>query len=136
VPDCYRFLTPRGHGEPGCQAVRIEGVTIEDIVIVGVAAVCVFVAVLVLMLRLSARRQPGPRNPGGRYGPRMHRDRPLVATAAPPHARVPGEWEERAASFGPEQDEEYGGAPGYGRPPGYGPPPLWTEPPYGPPGWR
>ncbi len=68
--------------------------TIEDIVIVGVAAVCVFVAVLVLMLRLSARRQPGPQNPGGRYGPRMHRDRPLVATAAPPHARVPGEWAE------------------------------------------
>jgi hypothetical protein len=49
-------------------------VTIEDIVIVGVAAVCVFVAVLVPMLRLSARRQPGPQNPGGRYGPRMHRE--------------------------------------------------------------
>jgi hypothetical protein len=74
VPDCYRFLTPRGHGEPGRQAVRIEGVTIEDIVIVGVAAVCVFVAVLVPMLRLSARRQPGPQNPGSRYGPRMHRE--------------------------------------------------------------
>jgi hypothetical protein len=49
-------------------------VTIEDIVIVGVAAVCVFVAVLVPMLRLSARRQPGPQNPGGHYGPRMHRE--------------------------------------------------------------
>ena len=102
--------------------------------IVGVAAVCVFVAVLVPMLRLSAPRQPGPQNPGGRYG--MYRDRPLVVTAVPPHARVPGEWEERAASFGPEEHEQYGGAPGYGRPPGYGPPPRWTEPPYGPPGWR
>jgi hypothetical protein len=74
VSDCYRCLTPRGHREPGRQAVRIEGVTIEDIVIVGVAAVCVFVAVLVPMLRLSARRQPGPQNPGGHYGPRMHRE--------------------------------------------------------------
>ena len=136
---------PYGHGEPGRPPVRIEGVaqsapppdvTLEDIVIIGVAAICVFVAVLVLMLRLSARRQPGPKHPGGRHGSRMRRDRPLVATAAPPHARVPGEWEERAASFGPEEDEEYGGAPGYGHPPGYGPPPLWTESPYDPPGWR
>jgi GntR family transcriptional regulator/MocR family aminotransferase len=121
---------PRGHGEPGRPAFRIEGVmTVEDIVIIGVAAVCVFVAVLVLMLRMSARRQPGSQNLRGPYGPRMHRDRRLVATATPPQAHGPGRWEERAWSFGPEEGEEYGGAPGSGRPPGYGPPPLWTEPP-------
>src|SRR5271169_1519350 len=46
---------PRGHGEPGRPAVRIEGVmTIKDSVIIGVAAICVFVAVLVLVLRMSA----------------------------------------------------------------------------------
>jgi subtilisin family serine protease len=109
------------------------GMTLEDIVIIGVAAVCVFVAVLVFVLRISSRRRPGPRNP---YAPRMLRDPRLVATATPTYARVPGEWEERAASFGPQEDEEYGGALGYGRPPGYGPPPLWTEEPYDPPGWR
>jgi hypothetical protein len=73
---------PHGHGEPGRPPVRIEGVwlvsavasrpppdvTLEDIVIIGVAAICVFVAVLVLMLRWSARRQPGPKHPGGRHG--------------------------------------------------------------------
>ena len=106
--------------------------SIEDIVIIGVAAICVFVAVLVLMLRLSARRQPGSQHPRGLYGPRMHRDRPLVATAAPPHARVPGRCEEDATSFGPQEGEEHGGTAGYGRPSGYGPPPLWTESP----GWR
>ena len=106
--------------------------TIENSVIIGVAAICVFVAVLVLTLRMSARRQPGSQHPRGPYGPRMHRDRRLVATAGPPHGHVPERWEERAASFGPQEDEEYGGAPGYGRPSGYGPPPLWTEPP----GWR
>jgi len=112
------------------------GMTVEDIVIIGVAAVCVFVAVLVLMLRMSSRRQLGSQNRRGPYGPRMHRDRRLVATATPPQARGPGRWEERAWSFGPEEGEECGGAPGSGRPPGYGPPPLWTEPPYDPRGWR
>jgi GntR family transcriptional regulator/MocR family aminotransferase len=145
---------PRGHGEPAPPAVRIEGVwpgprgrrhggraghpsrgglsmgmTLEDIVIIAVAAVCVFVGVLVLVLRMSAQRRAGTSHP---YGPRMHRDRPLVPTATPSHARVPGRWEERAWSFGPQEDEEYDGAPGYGRPAGYGPPPLWNEPH----GWR
>ncbi|MGH3236620.1 MAG: hypothetical protein ACRDOH_25870 [Streptosporangiaceae bacterium] len=87
--------------------------TLEEIVITGVAVVCVLVTVLVLVLRMSSRRRPGP-----------------------PHAGGPGRWEERAWSFGPEEDEEYGGAPGHGRPAGYGPPPLWTESPYDPPGWR
>ena len=105
----------------------VASMTIEEIVITGVAVVCVLVAVLVLVLRMSPWRRPGPRG---------HRDRRLVAVAAPPHARGPGRWEERAWSFGPEEDEEYGGASGYGRPPGYGPPPLWTESPYDPPGWR
>ncbi|MGZ4435683.1 MAG: MocR-like pyridoxine biosynthesis transcription factor PdxR, partial [Trebonia sp.] len=135
-PSAARLLPvpyPGGHGEPGRPAARIEGVmTIEDIVIIGVAAICVFVAVLVFALRMSAQRQPGSQHPRGPYGPRMYRDRRLVATAAPPHGHAPERWEERAASFGPQEDEEYGGAPGYGRPSGYGPPPLWTEPP----GWR
>ena len=111
------------------------GMTLEDIVITGVAAVCAFVAVLVLMLRMSSRRRSGPKNPRNLYGPRMLRDRPPVATAST-HARGPGGWEERAWSFGPKEDEDYGEALGYGRPPGYGPPPLWTEAPYDPPGWR
>ena len=102
------------------------GMTLEDIVIIGVAAICVFVAVLVLVLRMSAQRRAATSHP---YGPLMHRDRPLVLTATSPHARVPGRWEERAWSFGPQEDEEDGGAPGYGRPAGYGPPPLWNEPP-------
>jgi hypothetical protein len=105
------------------------GMTLEDIVIIVVAAICVFVAVLVLVLRMSAQRRAATSHP---YGPRMHRDRPLVPTATSPHARVPGRWEERAWSFGPQEDEEYDGAPGYGRPAGYGPPPLWNEPH----GWR
>lgn len=87
--------------------------TLEEIAITGIAAVCVFVAVLVFVLRMSSRRRPGA-----------------------PHGRGPGRWEERAWSFGPDEDEEYGGAAGDGRPPGYGPPPLWTESPYDPPGWR
>jgi hypothetical protein len=135
---------PPGQGEPGRPAVRIEGVmTIEDSVIIGVAAICVFVAVLVLALRMSAQRRvlalrklENPKKPTNPYGPRMHRDGRLVVTAAPTHTRGPGRWEERAASFGPQESEEYGGVAGYGRPAGYGPPPLWTEPPYDPPGWR
>ncbi len=107
--------------------------TVENIVIIGVAAVCVFVSVLALMLRLSSRRRSGPGHP---YGPPMLRDPRLVATATPAHARGPGRWEERTWSFGPQEDEDDGGALGYGRPPGYGPPPLWTEEPYDPPGWR
>ena len=109
------------------------GMTLEDVVIIGVAAICVFVAVLVFALRISSRRQPAPRNP---HGPRMQRDRRLVAAATPPQVCEPGGWEEKAWSFGREEDEDYGGAPGYGRPSGYGPPPLWAEPPYDPPGWR
>ncbi len=104
--------------------------TLEEVVITAVAAVCVFVAVLVLVLRISARRRPGPKKPSG------YRDRRLTATAASRRARMPGEWEERAWSFGPSEEEEYGGPPGYGRPPGYGPPPLWTDSPNDPPGWR
>jgi hypothetical protein len=88
-------------------------VTLEEIAITGIAGVCVFVAVLVFVLRMSSRRRPGA-----------------------PDGRGPRRWEERAWSFGSDEDEEYGGAPGYGRPPGYGPPPLWTESPYDPPGWR
>ncbi len=78
------------------------GMILEEIVVTAVAAVCGFVAVLVLVLRRSARRR----------------------------VRRPGGWEQRAWSFGPKEDGEYGGAPGYGRPPGYRPPPLWTDSPY------
>ncbi len=120
-----RLVSARVAGGPG--------MTIEDVVIIGVAAICVFVAVLVFALRISSRRQPAPRVP---HGPRMQRDRRLVAAATPPQPRGPGRWEEKAWSFGPEEDEDYGGAPGYGRPSGYGPPPLWAEPPYDPPGRR
>jgi subtilisin family serine protease len=116
------LATPGGRAAVGRPSA---GMTLEQVVVTGVAAVCVFVAALVFVLRMSSWRRTG----SGRRGRR------LVA-AAPPHARVPGRWEERSWSFGPEQDEEYGGAPGYGRPPGYGPPPLWAEPPYDPPGWR
>jgi hypothetical protein len=75
----------------------------EQIVITAVGAVCVFVAALVLVLRMSARRQA--------------------------RVREPGKWEERAWSFGLIEEGEYGGAPGYGRPPDYRPPPLWTDSP-------
>ena len=92
------------------------GMTMEEIVITAVASVCVFVAVLVFVLRMSSRR-------------------PAAMTSS--HGdRTRGGWEERSWSFGPDEDDEYDGAPGYGRPPGYGPPPLWTGPPYDPPGWR
>jgi type VII secretion-associated serine protease mycosin len=130
------LATPRGRAVVATTPARSPdgpAMTLEDIVITGVAAVCVFAAVLVFVLRMSSRRRPGPNKP---YGPRMLRDRRLFATTAPTHARGPGEWEEKAWSFGPQEDEEYGGALGYGRPPGYGPPPLWTEEPYDPPGWR
>jgi len=102
--------------------------TLEEIVVTGVAAVCAFVAALVFVLRMSSRRR-APLRPG---------------MTAPPNDRMPGRWEDRSWSFGPEEGTEegpemgsaYGGAPGYGRPPGYGPPPLWTESPYDPPAWR
>lgn len=101
------------------------GVTLQEIVIIAVAAVCVFVAVLVGVLRMSSRR----RRPG-RHAPW------LAAAGAPPPGPVPGNWERRAWSFWPDEDEgRYGEGPGHGRPPGYGPPPLWLEPP-DPPGWR
>ncbi len=112
------------------------GMTLEGIVITGVAAICVFVAVLVFVLRMSSRRRTGSKNSRNPYGPRMLGDPRLVTTAAPTHTRGPGGWEERTWSFGPQEDEESGEALGYGRPPGYGPPPLWTEEPYDPPGWR
>ena len=119
--------------------------TIQDSVIIGVAAICVFVAVLVLTLRRSAQRRAGPESPmepenlknfTDPYGPRIRRGQRLVMTAAPTHTRGRGRWEGRAASFRRQEDEENGGEPGYGRPAGYGPPPLWTEPPQDPPGWR
>jgi len=112
------------------------GMTLEDIVIIGVAAICVFVAVLVFVLRIFSRRWSGPKNPRRPDGPRMLRDRPLVVTTAPAHARGHRRWEERAASFGPQEHEDYGGALGYGRPPGYGPPPLRAEEPHDPPARR
>ncbi len=64
-----------------------SGMTMEQIVITGAGSVCVFVAVLVFVLRMSSRRRT---------------DRRLVATAASPRDRRPGRWEERSWSFGPE----------------------------------
>jgi hypothetical protein len=95
----------------------MPSITMRDIVITAGAAVCAFVAALVFVLRMSARR------------------RRLAAMAALPHPRRHRNWEEKAWSFGPDESGDYGGSPGYGRRPGYGPPPLWTEPPYDPP-WR
>ncbi len=125
-----------GIGGPGAAAASRPlpgppppaGMTLEEIVVTGVAAVCAFVAALVFVLRMSSRRR-APLRPG---------------MTAPPNDRMPGRWEDRSWSFGPEEGTEegpemgsaYGGAPGYGRPPGYGPPPLWTESPYDPPAWR
>jgi len=94
------------------RAVRLQSISVQEIVITAVAAVCAFVAALVFVLRMSSRR------------------RRRAVTAAPAHSRRPGPWEERPWSFGQEEGEDYGGTPGYGRPPGYGPPPLWTESPY------
>jgi subtilisin family serine protease len=105
------WLARGGQSSPG--GASQPGMTMEQIVITAVASVCVFVAVLVFVLRMSSRRQ-----------------------ARPGSDRRPGRWEEKTWSFGPEKDGEYGEAAGYGRPPGYGPPPLWTEPRYDPPAWR
>ena len=98
-------------------SVRMPSITMREIVITAMAAVCAFAAALVFVLRMSSRR------------------RRLTAMAAPPHPRTRRRWEERSWSFGPDEGEDHGGTPGYSRPPGYGPPPLWTEPPYDPP-WR
>jgi subtilisin family serine protease len=98
-------------------ATRMPSITVRDIVITAGAAVCAFVAALVFVLRMSARR------------------RRLAAMAALPHPRRHRNWEEKAWSFGPDESGDYGGSPGYGRRPGYGPPPLWTGPPADPP-WR
>jgi hypothetical protein len=68
------------------------------------------VAALVFVLRMSSRR------------------RRLAAMAAGPRPRRRRQWDERSASFGPDESGDYGGSPGYG------PPPLWTEPPYDQPG--
>jgi hypothetical protein len=66
------------------------GITLEEIVITAVAAVCVFVAVLVFVLRMSARRQPGPRDPEKHTG---HRDRRLAAGyGRPPDYQPPPLW--------------------------------------------
>jgi hypothetical protein len=84
--------------------------TLTQIVITAVAAVVVFVAALVLVLKLSRRRdrRAEPAGPGLRPG-----------------------------SFGSDDEEDNVGAPGYGRPAGYGPPPLWTDTAYDPrSGWR
>jgi hypothetical protein len=95
----------------------MPSITMRDIAITAGAAVCAFVAALVFVLRMSARR------------------RRLAAMAALPRPRRHRNWEEKAWSFGPDESGDYGGSPGYGRRPGYGPPPLWTEPPPDSP-WR
>jgi len=115
-------LGARDPVNPAAQSVRgdsarMPSITMRDIVITAGAAACAFVAALVFVLRMSARR------------------RRLAAMATLPHPRRHRNWEEKAWSFGPDESGDYGGSPGYGRRPGYGPPPLWTEPPSDPP-WR
>jgi subtilisin family serine protease len=97
-------------------SVRMPSITMGEITITAVAAVSAFLAALVFVLRMSARR------------------RRLAAMAARPRPRSRRHWEESSWSFGPDENGDYGGSPGYGRPPGYGPPPLWTGPPSDPPG--
>jgi hypothetical protein len=94
----------------------MPSITMGEITITAVAAVSAFLAALVFVLRMSARR------------------RRLAAMAARPRPRSRRHWEESSWSFGPDENGDYGGSPGYGRPPGYGPPPLWTGPPSDPPG--
>jgi subtilase family protein len=126
------LATPAGraaaarYGRPGpaqrvpAAAPRLPGPTLTEIVITGAAAVCAFVAALVIVLRMSARR-------------RTRQDWRYAVPAAPPQPRSHGRGEEKSWPFGPDEGEGHGGAPGYGRPAGYGPPPLWTESPYD---WR
>ena len=103
--------TPAARSARGDSA-RTPSITVPEIMITAVAAVCAFVAALMFVLRMSSRR------------------RRRAAMAASARLR----WDERPWSFGPEESDDYSEVPGYGRPPGYGPPPLWTEPPYDPPG--
>ncbi len=62
---------------------------LREIVATAAAAVCAFVAVLLGVLWMSSRRR-----------------RPRAAPARP---GPPGRWEEKAWSFGPDEDDEYGG---------------------------
>ena len=103
--------TPAARSARGDSA-RTPSITVPEIMITAVAAICAFVAALMFVLRMSSRR------------------RRRAAMAASARLR----WDERPWSFGPEESDDYSEVPGYGRPPGYGPPPLWTEPPYDPPG--
>jgi subtilisin family serine protease len=90
------------------------GPTLQELVITAAAAVCAFVAALVTVLRMSARR-------------RVRRDWRHAAPAAQPHPGRLGRWEEKSWSFGPDEEQGYGGTPGYGRPP------PWTDSPHD---WR
>jgi subtilisin family serine protease len=96
------------------------GPTLQELAITGAAAVCAFVAALVTVLKMSARR-------------RARRDWRHAAPAASARPGRLGRWEEKSWSFGPDEEQGHGGTPGYGRPPDYGPPPLWTDSPYD---WR
>jgi len=107
-------------GRAAAAAPRPPGPTLRQIAITGAAAVCAFVAALVTVLRMSARR-------------RARRDWRHAAPAAPARPGRLGRWEEKSWSFGPDEEQGHGGTPGYGRPPGDGPPPLWTDSPYD---WR
>jgi subtilisin family serine protease len=112
----YGLASP-GRRVPAAASKPPPGPTLTEIVITGVAAVCAFVTALVVVLRMSARR----------------RNRRDWRYTEPPQPRSHGRWEEKSWSFGPDEDNGYGGTPGYGRPSGYGPPPLWTDSPYD---WR
>jgi subtilisin family serine protease len=107
-------------GRAAAAAPRPPGPTLRQIAITGAAAVCAFVAALVTVLRMSARR-------------RARRDWRHAAPAGPARPGRLGRWEEKSWSFGPDEEQGHGGTPGYGRPPGYGPPPPPTDSPYD---WR
>jgi hypothetical protein len=107
-PPCLTASVSRAVGpakEGDVSSMAPAGLTRTQIVITVVTAVVVFVAFLVLVLKLS-RRADRRREPGGQ--------------------RL------RPGSFGSDDEEDNAGAPGYGRPAGCGPPPLWTDTRYDP----
>ena len=114
-------------------------ITATEIVVIVAGALCAFAAALVMALRLSSRRRgayngrrrrkAGQRNTGqpstgqpSTGQPNTGRPNTGQRNAGQPHPAAPvnRERERRTWSFGPSEDEGYGGAPWYGHPPGYG----------------
>lgn len=105
--------------EPGAPSGRVAGVapvpgsaagiTLKEVAITAVAAVVVFVAVFLLVLKMPRRQEPGRR---GRQAGERHAG-PVEAMAARPAAYVPGDRGETPGPFGLE-DEDLDDQAGYG----------------------